>query len=136
MFWKTVLMGNFQTLRRTEKQFCRFMTPQGNLFKFQFEVKLETFAPLLFPWDHVEDSAWETVGEILFLICQSVLSLSLKCGSKPGNSTSYFGQLLNGLFSVENRRLPLPEFSRNRHVVRLIIHIFAFSEDFKMGCSP
>lgn len=46
MSWKILLMGNFQTLTVARRQFCRFMTSQGNLFKFQLEIKEETFASL------------------------------------------------------------------------------------------
>lgn len=39
-------MGNFQTLTVAKRQFYRFMTSQENLFKFQLEIKVETFASL------------------------------------------------------------------------------------------
>src|SRR3712207_8966985 len=37
--WKVMLMGNFQTLRGTERQFYRIMISQRKLFKFQLDRK-------------------------------------------------------------------------------------------------
>lgn len=44
------------------------------------------------------------------------------------NFMSHFDQLLHGFFSIERRILPLPGFSRDWHRLRIIIHIFAYSQ--------
>ena len=59
-------MGNFQTLRRTEKQFYWVMTSQCNVFKFQLEIKEEAFASLFFSPETMLkiDKQWDTFSTL------------------------------------------------------------------------
>ena len=64
---------------------------------------------------------------------RATLPLSLRHQSKTWKHPSHSGQLLNRLLSIENRKLPLWEFSRSWHIMRFRIHIFAYSERILNG---
>lgn len=85
------------------------------LYFFLHETVLET----------VLEKEWATFSTSS---ARDALPLSFRCRNKSWKRMSRFGQPLNALFSLKNRRLLSPEFSRNQHMVRFVIHISAFAE--------